>query len=106
MHGSEIHQADNLLELERLTAIQFTLEHTLGGPSLEDSLTTLRRILERKPVVVAALDVAAAERCLAELPAAGLCVTLAVSGPDIPPEFPGWIAAHADTVRAARRGGG
>ena len=57
MHGSEYHQVDNLLTLEGLTAIQFTLEHTLGGPSIEQTLPVLRRILARKPLVVAALDI-------------------------------------------------
>ncbi len=91
MHGSELHQVDNLLALERLTAIQFTLEHTLGGPSLEQTLPVLRRILAHKPLIVAALDVASAERCLAELPAAGLCLTVAVSGTVIPAEFVAWV---------------
>ena len=63
MHGSEYHQADNLLTLESLTAIQFTLEHTLGGPSMEQTLPVLRRILARKPLVLTALDVASAESC-------------------------------------------
>jgi hypothetical protein len=90
MHGTEYHQVDNLLELEDLTAIQFTLEHTLGGPSLDDTLPVLRRILACKPLILAALDVASAERCLAELPAEGLCLTLAVSGSDIPAEFVRW----------------
>ena len=86
MHGSEYHQVDGLLTLEGLTVIQFTLEHTLGGPSIEQTLPVLRRILACKPLVVAALDTVSAERC-AELPAPGLCLTLAVSGPDIPAEF-------------------
>lgn len=94
MHGSEVHQVDSLLELDRLTAIQFTLEHTLGGPSLENTLPVLRRILTRKPLIVAALDVASADRCLRELPAAGLCVTVAVSGTEIPAELGAWAAAR------------
>jgi hypothetical protein len=94
MHGSEAHQTDNLLALERLTAIQFTLEHTLGGPSLEQTLPVLHRILARKPLIVAALDVASAERCLAELPAAGLCLTIAVAGAEIPAEFVAWADEH------------
>jgi hypothetical protein len=102
MHGSESHQVDNLLALERLTAIQFTLEHTLGGPSLEQTLPVLRRILAHKPLIVAALDVASAERCLTELPAAGLCLTVAVSGAEIPAKFVAWVSEHQGRCMAAR----
>ena len=78
MHSTEHHQVDQLLTLERLTAIEFTLEHTLGGPALDDMLPVARRILERKPLILAALDLDTAERCLAELPARTL-VTLALN---------------------------
>ncbi len=93
-HGSEYRQIDNLLRVERLTAIQFTLEHTMGGPALDVSLAAVRRILETKPVIVAALDVESAERCVNELPAAGLCVTLATNATEIPSEYVRWIEAH------------
>jgi hypothetical protein len=93
-HGSEYRQVDNWLRLQNLTAIQFTLEHTLGGPSLDISLSVVRRILETKPVILAALDVETAERCVNELPAVGLCVTLATNSAEIPEEYVRWITAH------------
>ena len=94
MHSTEHHQLDQLLTLERLTAIEFTLEHTLGGPGLDDMLPVARRILDRKPLILAALDLDAAERCLAELPARGLCLTLALNGPCIPPQCMAWLEEH------------
>lgn len=91
MHGSEYHQVDNLLSLDRLGSIEFTLEHTLGGPSLESMLPVVRRILEKKPLVLAALDLETADRCIAELPPKGLCVALAVNGDEIPSEIAQWL---------------
>lgn len=91
LHGSEYRQVDNLVRLERLTAIQFTLEHTLGGPALAVALPIVKRILETKPVILAALDVETAERCVNELPAAGLCVTLATNAAEIPDASVRWI---------------
>ena len=83
---------DNLLQLEKLTAIQFTLEHTGGGPSLAVTLPVVRRILAHKPLILVALDIESIDRCLAELPTDGLCVTLGVSGPTIPAEATDWLA--------------
>jgi nucleoside-triphosphatase THEP1 len=91
MHGSEYHQVDNLLSVEGLGSIEFTLEHTLGGPSLESMLPTVRRILETKPLVLAALDLETADRCIAELPPAGLCVTLGINDDEIPAEIARWL---------------
>ena len=94
VHGSEYHQIDNWLTLERLTAIQFTLEHTLGGPSLDTSLSVARRILEHKPLLLCALDVESAQRCVDELPSAGLCVTIATNASEIPDEYVDWIESN------------
>jgi hypothetical protein len=63
------------------------LEHTIGGPSLAEMLPRARRILRSEPLLLAALDLKSAERCLRELPAAGLCIMLAVSDYDIPLEM-------------------
>jgi len=91
MHGSEYHQVDNLLTVDRLNSIEFTLEHTLAGPSLESTLPVVRRILETKPLVLAALDLETADRCIAELPPAGLCVTLGINDDEIPAEIVRWL---------------
>jgi hypothetical protein len=94
MHSTEHFQVNNLLELEALTAIQFTLEHTLGGPALETTLPVARRILDRKPLILAAFELETAERCLAELPARGLCLTLATNAARIPQPIVDWVDRH------------
>ncbi len=91
MHSTEHHQVDQILTLERLTAVEFTLEHTVGGPPLDDMLPVARRILEHKPLILAALDLETAERCVAELPARGLCLTLATVDPRVPPPYAAWL---------------
>jgi hypothetical protein len=54
-------------------------------------LPAARRVLDRKPLLLAALDIDTAERCVAELPHEGLCVTIATSEPEIPVEFEAWL---------------
>lgn len=95
MHASEHHQVDNVLKLEGLTAVEFTLEHTLGGPPLDKMLPLARRILDAKPLILACLDVDTAQRCLRELPARGLCIMVATSDPEIPSTFAGWCKEHS-----------
>jgi hypothetical protein len=91
MHSSEHHQIDVLLEMEELTAIQLTLEHTLGGPPLDVLLGKARRILVRKPLLLVCLDCETADRCLAELPSAGLCVMVASNDAEVPSLFEAWL---------------
>ena len=91
MHSSEHHQIDNLLALEKLTAIQLTLEQNIGGPPLSVSLPAARRILEKKPLLLVALDVPTADICLRELPAAGLCLMIGFNAPRIPEEYVRWL---------------
>ncbi len=94
MHGSEYHQVDNLLQLENLTVIEFTLEHTIGGLSLENILPVVKRILDKKPLVLASLDLRTADRCLAELPGEGLFMTVAINDYEIPREIADWLESH------------
>jgi len=98
VHSSEHHQVENLLSLERLTAIEFTLEHTLGGPPLETTLPIARRILESKPLLLAALDTETAETCIAQLPPEGLCVMIALSEPEIPRRLDSWLRRQCATA--------
>ena len=84
MHAAQHHQVDNILELDQLTAIEFTLEHTIGGPPLQEMLPVARRILQSKPLLLATLDLESADRCMRELPATGLCIMLAVGRPRDP----------------------
>jgi len=96
MHASEHHQIRNLLELEELTAIELTLEHTLGGPPLDKMLPLAKEILANKPLLLCALDVDTADRCIGELPAEGLCVLIAVSGEyDNAQDYAQWLNRHA-----------
>jgi len=99
LHSTEHHQVDNLLTLEDLTTIELTLEHTIGGPPLEKMLEVARRVLQSKPLILAALDIESAHRCLRELPHEGLLMTVAVSGPEIPEEIIRWLK----TVQGDRR---
>jgi hypothetical protein len=94
MHASEHHQIDNVLALEKLTAIELTLEHTLGGLPLETMLPAARRILDRKPLLLACLDCDSAERCLRELPSAGLCVMVAINDHEVPRSLETWLREH------------
>ncbi len=94
MHSTEHHQIDVLLTLRRLTAIQLTLEHTLGGPALDVTLAAARRVLGKKPLLLVALDTETAELCLRELPAAGLAVMIGFNDDGIPDEFERWFNGH------------
>jgi hypothetical protein len=94
MHAAEHHQVPNVLKLPRLTSIELTLEHTLGGPPLNAMLPLARRILAEKPLILACLDVETAERCLAELPHEGLCLTIATNEHPVPAEIVRWLADH------------
>jgi hypothetical protein len=95
MHASEHHQVGNILELKKLAGIQFTLEHTLGGPPLEKMLPLARRILEEKPLLLTCLDCDSADRCLRELGPTGLFIAIATSGDDISPEIEAWTRTAA-----------
>jgi hypothetical protein len=94
LHSTEHHQVDGLLHLDRLTAIQLTLEHTLGGPPLETMVPVVNRILAKKPLLLVALDIDTAEWCLAELPARGLCVMVGLNDDDIAQDFDRWLKRH------------
>jgi hypothetical protein len=94
MHATEYHQVDNLLKLTELTAIELTLEHTLGGPPLDNMLPIAKRILDEKPLLLCALDIETAERCIEELPSAGLCVMIGINDYDIPPFLNQWLERY------------
>lgn len=94
MHATEYHQVDNLLKLTELTAIELTLEHTLGGPPLDTMLPIAKRILDEKPLLLCALDIQTAERCLDELPSGGLCVMIGINDYDIPPVLSQWLKRY------------
>lgn len=95
MHATEHHQMDNLVTLEKLTAIQTFLDIGQGGLKLETMFADVRRVLASKPVLLGAMDIPMAERCLQELPSAGLCLMLTTKsrGP-IPEEHKAWLRQH------------
>jgi len=98
LHSTEHHQIDTLLKLEALTAIEFTLEHTIGGPSLDITIPVVRRILGKKPLLLCALDIATAEWCLTELPSAGLCITVGIFEYDIARDYDRWLEKHCSSI--------
>lgn len=93
MHATEFCHVDTLLAAPELTAIQLTLEHTLGGPPLEKMLAVAERILARKPLILVPLDLESADVCLNRLPAPGLAVMVGVNSPAIPAEIDAWLRA-------------
>jgi hypothetical protein len=100
MHATEYRQVDVLLQLEKLTAIEFTLEHTIGGPALEVITPAIKRILGKKPLLLCALDIETADWCLNELPAAGLCVMIGINEYEIAPEYDQWLKEHCTYLKA------
>jgi hypothetical protein len=96
LHDTEQHQIDNLLQLEELTCIQLFLQPSSGGPPVDKVLPVVRRALSVKPVILGTEDVETAERCLAELPAAGLCLLLCTEGDGpIPSDHRLWLERRA-----------
>jgi len=94
LHATEYTHIATLLNLGPLTALQVTLEHTLGGPSLDIMMPLLRDILERKPLLLCALDIESADHCIRELPAAGLAVTIGLQGGDFDRVFDEWLSSR------------
>ena len=95
MHSTEHHHVETLLSSPELTAIQLTLEHTLGGPPLGKILGVAEKILAKKPLILVPLDLESANICLERLPAAGLAVMVGINSPDIPAEISAWLEANA-----------
>lgn len=93
-HGSEYQHFPAFCDNRKLSALQITLEHTLGGLALEKMLPIVRKVLEKKPVVLVPLDLATAEICLRELPPRGLFVMIGLQGDAIGSEYDGWIRAN------------
>jgi hypothetical protein len=99
LHSTEYHQIDELLTLDRLTAIQIFLDTGDSGVSIDRVLDAVRRAQMKKPVLVGAMDVATAERCLRELPSAGLCLMLSTTPYGaIPEEHKAWLRARCTTA--------
>ncbi len=94
MHATEYRQIPALLSCKRLTAIQLTLEHTLGGPSLVLMLQEAQRILAEKPLILVPLDLESAQVCLDELPSAGLAVMVGINSPEIQGDYVQWLEEH------------
>jgi hypothetical protein len=93
LHGSAQHQINNLLTLEQLTSIQITLEHNVGGPSLEEMLPRISNILKLKPVICVVPDIATAEICSNELPPEGLMILLLEGVPELDEKYDAWLRA-------------
>lgn len=94
LHGTGQHQIDALLSLEGLTAIQLTLEHHMGGPSLEAMLPLARNILQKKPLLLAVPDLDTAEICIQELPWQGLLILIMEDSYTLDEKYDEWLEAH------------
>jgi hypothetical protein len=95
MHSTEFRHIRTLLESEKLTAIQLTLDHEAGGPPFEVILEKAQEILAKKPLLLAALDTQTADLCLRRLPPAGLAMLVAVNTPEIPAELKDWLRENS-----------
>ena len=95
MHSTEFRHIPCLLESEKLTAIQLTLDFEAGGPSFDILMEYASRILARKPLLLAALDTDTADRCIERLPAAGLAVMVAMNTTEFSPGLKHWLAQQA-----------
>jgi hypothetical protein len=94
MHSTEYRQVGNLLAQENLTSIQFTLEHTSGGPPLRQMLEVCEHILEKKPLLLVAPDFESADIAIETLPPRGLCVMVGFNEYEIPSEYNTWVAKY------------
>jgi hypothetical protein len=94
LHSTEHHHIDTLLEAQRLTAIQLTLEQEVGGPPLDTMLEAAERILTKKPLLLVPMDIPTAELCLQVLPSRGLCVMIGINEPVISPVYAEWLMTH------------
>lgn len=88
-------QIDPLLKLEKLTVIQIFLQHGSGGPPVDTVMPALKRALAQKPMLLGTQDYATTDRCLRELPSAGLCIMLPSNHHGaIPEEHKEWLRKH------------
>ena len=95
LHGSAQHQINNLLTLEKLTSIQITLEHNVGGPSLEQMLPRIRDVLILKPVICVVPDIATADICSNELPPEGLMILVLEGARELDERYDAWLETKA-----------
>ncbi len=78
VHSGCLHVIDELLEVDELTCVQVSIDYP-GGPLAAESMDSLRRILERKALIVSGPVYASeAEQLLQLEPAGGLCLQLRV----------------------------
>ena len=92
MHSTEYRHMPTILNYKDLSAIQLSLEHTVGGPPLKDMLEVSKMVLEKKPLILVAMDLNAAEIAIEELPARGLCLCVWFNEPaPIPAEYKEWV---------------
>lgn len=94
LHAAGYNHFHTILNLDQLTAMQVTLEHTLGGPSLESIMPVLYDILKKKPLFLCALDTETADLCIRELPSEGLAVTIGLQGDDFDRGFDEWVERY------------
>lgn len=80
LHSAQLHTVPNLLEVDEVHAIEITPDF---GEDLRPRIPLLRRILERKPLILHGVITAGAMRdLLAALPARGLCIFARANNPE------------------------
>ena len=57
-------------------------------------LPVARRILQKQPLILTALDYETAAECIERLPPQGLSLTIGFNDPEIPTEYQRWIERH------------
>ena len=78
LHSGCLHIIDELLEVDALTCMQVSIDFP-GGPLAAESMDALRRMLERKPLIVTGPVYESEVEALRSLePAGGLCLQLQV----------------------------
>jgi hypothetical protein len=82
LHSGNLHVADVLLEAEKLKAIQVSLDYP-AGPSFEESFPILKRINERKPLIInGPVTEKELNQLLETLSPRGLCIAVSVREED------------------------
>lgn len=80
LHSAQLHTVPGLLEIDEVAAIEITPDF---GEDLRPQIALLRRILERKPLILHGVMTGEAMRdLLAALPARGLCLFARANSPE------------------------
>lgn len=94
MHSDSLRFVDLILDAPEIRGVQVAVDTPPFGPSIEELVPVLRRILARKPLILLAYDPLSAEeakRLVGPLPAAGLAVKINLATAGEADAFRDWI---------------